>query len=266
MYKKESNDRHKGGFRSGKNKVPSSRIIIGRKPVLEAIEANKNIDKIFIQQSSTGQEIAEIQKLSKQKNIATSYVPIEKLNRFTHAHHQGVVALTALTEYMPLQDVIDFINEKGETPLFALLDGITDTRNLGAIARSAFCFGVHAIIIPISNNAAITEEAIKTSAGALNQISICKTPSVEQAIDTLKLNGIQIVAAALQTDENIDSIDFTIPTAVVLGAEDKGVSSYVLKTADNLFQIPMSGNFDSLNVSVAAGIIFYEANKTSNKK
>ncbi len=264
MQKSGNNFKNKG-FQGNKNKVPASRLIIGRKPVLEALEADKNIDKIFIQQSSAGQEIAEIQKLSKQKNIATSYVPVEKLNRFTKANHQGVIALTALTDYLPLQDIIDQINDNGDTPLLAILDGITDTRNLGAIARSAFCFGVHAIVIPISNNAAITEEAIKTSAGALNNIALCKTPSVEQAIDTLKLNGIQIVASALQTSNSIDNLDFKVPTAIVLGSEDKGVSNYVLKAADNLFQIPMSGNFDSLNVSVAAGIIFYEANKSKVK-
>jgi len=238
--------------------LPKSRLIIGRKPLLEALHSGANIEKIFILQSAAGDEITAIRKAAKEMNIAVSSVPQEKLTRFTQANHQGVVAISGLITYQPLQEVISQAVDKGETPLIVLLDGITDTRNLGAIARSAFCYGAHALVVPSSNNAAITEDGIKASAGALERIPICRMASVEQAVDVLHLNGIQIVATALQASEPIHKIALDMPLAIVMGAEDKGVSNYVLKQADHLVQIPMTGQFDSLNVSVAAGIMLYE--------
>lgn len=194
-------------------------------------------------------------------NIALSLVPQEKLERFTQANHQGVVAIAGLIEYQPLQEIISQAVDKGETPLVVVLDGVTDTRNLGAIARSAHCYGAHALVVPTSNNAAITEEGIKASAGALEHIPVCRIASVEQAVDLLHLNGIQVVATAVQTSAAIHTADLTVPLAIVMGAEDKGVSDFVLKHADHLVHIPMAGNFDSLNVSVAAGIMLYEVNR-----
>jgi len=241
--------------------VPKSRLIIGRKPLLEALHNAQNIEKIFLLQTATGEEISAIRKRARELNIALSLVPQEKLARLTQANHQGVVAIGGLITYQPLQELISQAVDKGETPLIVLLDGITDTRNLGAIARSAYCYGVHALVIPSSNNAAITEEGIKASAGALEHIPVCRIASVEQAVDILKLNGIQIMATSLQSSQPIHSTDLTVPMAIVMGSEDKGVSDFVLKHADHLVRIPMPGNFDSLNVSVAAGIMLYEVHR-----
>ncbi|RQO30729.1 23S rRNA (guanosine(2251)-2'-O)-methyltransferase RlmB [Taibaiella sp. KBW10] len=245
-------------YRNQRTSVPKSRLIVGRKPIIEALNEAVDIEKIFILKTATGDELGVIKNLARKQDITVSYVPTEKLDRFTQANHQGVVAIAGLISYQPLQGVIDLAVDKGETPLFVILDGITDTRNLGAIARSAYGFGAHALVIPSSNNAAITEEGIKTSAGALEKIAICRVASVQQAVDTLKLNGVQIVATTLQTETALADVDLKEPIAIVMGAEDTGVSSYVLKTADHLVKIPMSEHFDSLNVSVAAGIMMYE--------
>jgi 23S rRNA (guanosine2251-2'-O)-methyltransferase len=248
-------------FKKSRPSIPKSRLIIGRKPLLEALQNAVNIEKIFILQTATGEDISSIKKVAREQNIALSLVPLEKLTRFTQANHQGVIAIGGLIEYQPLQEVISQVVDRGETPLVVVLDGITDTRNLGAIARSAYCYGAHALVIPSSNNAAITEEGIKASAGALEHISICRIASVEQAVDLLRLNGIQVVATSLKSSEPITNADLTIPLAIVMGAEDKGVSDFVLKHADHLVRIPMSDNFDSLNVSVAAGIMLYEVHR-----
>lgn len=252
---------NKPPFRKSGSSLPKSRLIIGRKPLLEALQNAVNIEKIFLLQTATGEEINAIKKIAREMNIALSLVPQEKLTRFTQANHQGVVAIAGLVEYQPLQEIISQAVDKGETPLVVLLDGITDTRNLGAIARSAHCYGAHALIVPSSNNAAITEEGIKASAGALEIIPVCRIASVEQAIDILHLNGIQVVATGLKGSATLSETDLTVPMAIVMGSEDKGVSEFVLKHADHLVRIPMAGNFDSLNVSVAAGIMLYEVQR-----
>lgn len=252
---------NKPPYRKSGSSVPKSRLIIGRKPLLEALNNAANIEKIFMLQTATGDEITAIRKKARELNIAFSLVPPEKLTRFTQANHQGIVAIAGLIEYQPLQEIISRAVDKGETPLLVLLDGITDTRNLGAIARSAHCYGAHALIVPSSNNAAITEEGIKVSAGALEHIPVCRIASVEQAIDILHLNGIQVIATGLTESEPLSGTDLTVPLAIVMGAEDKGVSDFVLKHADHLVRIPMAGNFDSLNVSVAAGIMLYEVQR-----
>lgn len=252
---------NKPPFRKTGTSVPKNRLIIGRKPLLEALDNGVNLEKIFLLQTATGEEIGLIRKKSRELGIALSLVPQEKLNRFTQANHQGVVAIAGLIEYQPLQEIISQAVDKGETPLVVLLDGITDTRNLGAIARSAYCYGAHALVIPSSNNAAITEEGIKASAGALERLPVCRVPSVEQAVDVLHLNGIQVVATGLKGSDTLSATDLTVPLAVVMGSEDKGVGDFVLKHADHLVRIPMAGNFDSLNVSVAAGIILYEVQR-----
>src|SRR5690606_26980322 len=173
--------------------------------------------------------------------------------------HQGVVAIGGLISFQPLQETLSSVVDEGKVPLVLVLDGITDTRNLGAIARSAYCYGAHALVIPAGNNAAVTEEAIKTSAGALLHLPVCRVASVQEAIDLLHLNGLQIVATTLQGTGPVSAVRLDVPIAFVLGAEDKGVSPYVLQRADHLSRIPMGDRFDSLNVSVAAGILLYEA-------
>ncbi|MCW3123093.1 MAG: rRNA ((2251)-2-O)-methyltransferase RlmB [Flavipsychrobacter sp.] len=238
---------------------PTLPLLVGRKPVLEALESGTTIEKIFLLRTATGPEINAIKLRAREYNIPISQVPVEKLDYMTKSQHQGIVAWTSLLQYIDLQAGISYVVEKGETPLFLLLDGITDVRNVGAIARSALCCGAQGIILPTSHAASLTEEAIKTSAGALRKILLCRTPSVQQAMDVLRLNGIQILGTQMKGSVPVYESNLTIPTVVVMGAEDTGISKDVLKRADQLIRIPMVANFDSLNVSVAAGMILYEA-------
>lgn len=234
-------------------------LLIGRKPILEALQQGTPIEKIFVLRSATGPEINTIKQLAKEYNVPMSQVPVEKLNNLTKAQHQGVVAWTSLLQYVDLQNAISHVVEQGQTPLFIMLDGVTDVRNVGAIARSALCCGAHGLILPTSSSASLTEEAIKTSAGALRKIMLCRTPSVPQAIDVLRLNGIQVLGTQMLGSIPVYESDMTGPSCVVMGAEDTGISKDVIKRAEQLIRIPMANDFDSLNVSVAAGMILYEA-------
>lgn len=239
--------------------VRSLPLLIGRKPVLEALEQGTPVEKIFLLRTAMGPEIQSIKQIAREQNVPISQVPAEKLQGMTKAQHQGVVAWTSLLQYVDLQAAISHVVDQGKTPLFMLLDGVTDVRNVGAIARSALCCGAQGLILPTSHAASLTEEAIKTSAGALRKIMLCRTPSVQQAMDVLRLNGIQILGTQMQGSIPVYEADLSIPSAVVMGAEDTGISKEVIKRADQLIRIPMATNFDSLNVSVAAGMILYEA-------
>jgi len=234
-------------------------LLVGRKPVLEALEQGVTIEKIFLLRTANGEDINRIKVRARELNIPISQVPVEKLDYLTKVQHQGIVAWTSLLQYVELQAGISYVVEKGEVPLFLLLDGITDVRNVGAIARSALCCGAQGIILPASHAASLTEDAIKTSAGALRKIMLCRTPSVPQAMDVLRLNGIQVLGTQMKGSVPVYESDLTIPSVIVMGAEDTGISKDVLKRADQLIRIPMVNNFDSLNVSVAAGMILYEA-------
>ncbi|MEI8278786.1 MAG: 23S rRNA (guanosine(2251)-2'-O)-methyltransferase RlmB [Bacteroidota bacterium] len=241
--------------------VRSLPLLIGRKPILEALQQGITIEKLFVLRSATGPEIGTIKQLARERNVPISQVPIEKLQGMTQAQHQGVIAWTSLLQYIDLQAAISHVVEAGEVPLFVLLDGVTDVRNVGAIARSALCCGAQGLILPTSHAASLNEDAIKTSAGALRNIMLCRIPSVEQAIDVLRLNGIQVLGTQMKGSIPVYECDMTIPTTIVMGAEDTGISKDVLKRADYLIRIPMSGTFDSLNVSVATGMILYEASR-----
>jgi 23S rRNA (guanosine2251-2'-O)-methyltransferase len=236
-------------------------LITGRQPLIEAIRSGRAIDKILFQQNTSGESIGEIRKLAKENNIPIQQVPPEKFYSLTKANHQGVIAFAALIQYMGLQEVIDLVLSEGQVPLFIMLDGVTDVRNMGAIARSAVCCGAHALIIPDKGIAALNEEALKSSAGALERINVCRVGSLLKAIDTLHLNGIKVFTSEMDAAKNVFEIDFSEPCCMVMGSEDKGVQPYISKAADDRFKIPMAVNFDSLNVSVAAGIILYEAMK-----
>ena len=234
-------------------------LLVGRKPVMEALQQGTGIEKVFLLRSASGPEINAIKQLCKENNIPISQVPVEKLDSMTKTQHQGVVAWTSLLQYIDLQAGISHIVEQGKVPLFVLLDGVTDVRNVGAIARSALCCGAQALILPTSHAASLTEEAIKTSAGALRKILLCRIPSVQQAVDVLRLNGIQVLGTQMKGSIPIYDCDFTIPTVIVMGAEDTGISKDVIRRADQLIRIPMAADFDSLNVSVATGMILYES-------
>lgn len=238
-----------------------SSLIIGRQPVIEALNSGKPIERIFMLRTATGDIIPQIKELAAANNIPINVVPVEKLNGLTQANHQGIVAIAGNVTYLDLQDVISHVTEQGETPLFLILDGITDVRNIGAIARSAVCCGAQAIIIPDKGIAALNEEAVKSSAGALEKIAVCRVNSLLKAIDTLHLNGIKVMASEMETELKLYDCDLKEPVAVIMGSEDKGVYPALIKASDILFRIPMAGNFESFNVSVAAGIIMYEALK-----
>lgn len=241
--------------------VKQSSLIIGRQPLVEALQSGKAIDKILLQKNTSGEVINTIRQLSRDQNIPIQVVPVEKLNGLTKASHQGVVAFAARVQYMDLQQVIDHVVSNGELPLFLMLDGVTDVRNIGAIARSAICCGAQAIIIPDKGVGALNEEAMKSSAGALEQIHICRVNSLLKAVDTLHLNGIKVFTSEMRAAENVFELPFTDPCCIIMGDEGKGVQPYLAKAADHFFKIPMAGTFDSFNVSVATGIILYEAMK-----
>jgi 23S rRNA (guanosine2251-2'-O)-methyltransferase len=241
--------------------MKKSQLIIGRQPLMETIRSGRAVDKILLQRNTAGESIAEIRQLAREYNIPVQVVPIEKLDSLTRANHQGVIAFAGLVQYMDLQQVIDHVVGAGGTPLFMMLDGVTDVRNIGAIARSALCCGAQALVIPDKGTGALNEEAMKSSAGALERIHICRVASLLKAVDTLHLNGIKVFTSEMNASKKIFELPLTEPCCIVMGSEDKGVQPYIHKAADEHFTIPMAGDFDSFNVSVAAGIILYEAMK-----
>jgi 23S rRNA (guanosine2251-2'-O)-methyltransferase len=241
--------------------IKKSQLIIGRQPLIETIRSGRPVDKILLQRNTAGETIAEIRQLAREYNIPVQVVPIEKLGSLTRANHQGVVAFAGLVQYMDLQQVIDHTVSSGRVPLFVMLDGVTDVRNIGAIARSALCCGAQALIIPDKGTGALNEEAMKSSAGALEQIQVCRVDSLLKAVDTLHLNGIRVFTSEMNAEKRVFELSLADPCCIVMGSEDKGVQAYIRKAADERFTIPMSGDFDSFNVSVAAGIILYEALK-----
>ena len=237
----------------------SNNQVFGRHPVIEAINSGKTIDKVLLQQDVAGEMAREIRKLCKEKFIPLQMVPKERLNRFVRGNHQGVMCWISLIEYQSLEDILPTIYEKSEVPLILLLDGVTDVRNFGAIARSAEVLGAHAIVIPRKKSAQITPDAIKTSAGALLEIPVCREPSIIAAMEFLQKSGVQIYASDLKSRWEMKDVDFSVPCALIIGAEDRGVSRSLLQIVDKTFIIPQVGKTDSLNVSVATGIMLYEA-------
>lgn len=238
-----------------------SSLLAGKKAVLDAIESGKAIDRIYISSKIHNDSLRDIKSLASQKNVPINYVPVEKLNSFNLENHDGIVALISKVQYQELQQVISWVVEKGETPLFLILDGITDIRNIGGIARTAYCTGVQAIIIPDKGVGALNEDAILTSAGALEKVLVCRVNSLMKAVDELHLNGIKVLASEMTATKNIFDIDFKEPVAIVMGSEEKGIYPALMKVCDERFNIPMANNFESLNVSVATGMILYEAMK-----
>ena len=241
-----------------------SNIIFGRHPVLEAIHSGKTIDKVIMQQGFKGPLEKEIRQICKAHQIPTQLLPKERITRIVPGNHQGVIAFLSLIEYQKLEHILPLLYEQSKVPLFLLLDGITDVRNFGAIARTAEVMGVHAIVIPRKKSAQINADAIKTSAGALLKIPVCRESSIVASIDYLQQSGVQILASDLQANTLIGKMDFTLPSALVIGAEDRGVSPSILKTVDQQFKIPQVGETDSLNVSVATGMMLYEVIRQRN--
>ena len=235
------------------------RFIFGIHSVLEAIQAGKEIDKILIRRDGGSDQLKKIRSLVSSRAIPVQTVPVEKLNRLTSGNHQGVVAWLAVISYSPIESILPTIFEAGEDPLILLLDGVSDVRNFGAIARSAECAGVHAIVIPASGSAAVNADAMKTSAGALNRVPVCRVRNLHQTVRYLRESGLSIVAATEKAERILYETDMTGPVGIIMGSEERGVSAEVLKMADHWVSIPMKGNIASLNVSVAAGIMLFEA-------
>lgn len=248
-------------FRQQQHRPKKNTLVIGRKAVTEALQSGKQLERIYMQTTIHGDAIDDIRKLAERLLVPVNKVPVEKLNGFNISNHEGVVAVISKIQYHDLQDIISFIVEKGEVPLFLILDGITDIRNIGAIARSAFCFGVNAIIIPDKGVGALNEDAILTSAGALEKIPVCRVNSLIKTVDELHQNGIMVFASEMTAAKRLFDLELKEPCALVMGGEEHGVYPALMKVCDEQFQIPMSGDFDSLNVSVATGIILYEAMK-----
>jgi 23S rRNA (guanosine2251-2'-O)-methyltransferase len=242
--------------------MKKSHLIIGRQPLIETIRSGRAVDKILFQRNVSGESIADIRELAREHQIPIQVVPPEKMGALTKANHQGVIAFAGLVQYMDLQQVIDHTVAAGSSPLFVMLDGITDVRNIGAIARSALCCGAQALIIPDKGVGALNEEAMKSSAGALERINVCRVSSLLKAVDTLHMNGIRVFTSEMKATTKVFELPLAEPCCMVMGSEDKGVQPYIRKAADEFFSIPMAGDFDSFNVSVAAGIILYEAMKS----
>ena len=238
-----------------------SSLVIGKDAVREAIKSRKQLDRIYLQNNVQGKWAEEIKRLASQHSVPINKVPAEKFSGFNISNHEGVVAQIAKVQYHELQDIISFVVEKGEPPLFLILDGITDIRNIGGIARTAYCCGVHAIIIPEKGIGALNEDAILTSAGALEKIPVCRINSLMKAVDELHLNGIKVFASEMTAQKNLFDCGFKEPCAVVMGNEEKGIYPALIKICDEKFKIPMAGDFESLNVSVATGMILYEVMK-----
>src|ERR1700744_1540382 len=237
----------------------SNQLVFGLRAVIEAIRAGKEIESLYIQRGLGGELLHELKGLLNEYNVTAQQVPVEKLNRITMKNHQGVVAFISPIIYQKIEDIIPQIFERGEVPLILILDSITDVRNMGAIARTAECAGVHAIVIPAKGSAQINPDAIKTSAGALYKIPVCRHADFMQTMRFLQESGLQLVCCTEKTDDYIYKPDFTTPTAIIMGSEEDGVRNDIIRIADHLAKIPMYGEIESLNVSVATGIILYEA-------
>lgn len=234
--------------------------IFGLRAIIEAIESGRNIDKVLIRKDLAGGDLSrELLAKVKEYGVVSQRVPVERLNRITMKNHQGAIALLSPVAYSRLENIVPMLYEEGRTPLLLVLDGVTDTRNFGAIGRSADCAGVDAIVIPRHNSATVTPDAMKTSAGGLFYVPVCREKDCVEAVKYLKLNGYRIVAATEKGNSSYTEADYTVPVAIVMGSEDKGISDEVLRLCDDLASIPILGNIESLNVAVAAGVMLYEA-------
>ncbi len=232
--------------------------IYGIRAVIEAIRAEEPVEKVFIQKGLKGALSKELEDLVRKSGIPISYVPLQKINKLTRNNHQGVVATISPVSFLTMEELTDRVLAKNTTPLLLLLDGVSDVRNFGAIIRTAECSGVDGIIVPKKGSAPITGDTVKTSAGAAFRIPIAKTDHIKDAVFYLKASGITVVAATEKTNNLVYDVDLKGPTAIIMGAEDTGISPSILKEADHLAKLPLLGEIGSLNVSVACGVFLYE--------
>jgi len=241
-------------------KIPEN-LIYGKFPIKEAIESGKKIDKLLIQSGATHPTIKEIIQTAHQTGVPYQFVPEIKLKKLTNATHQGIVAFLSLIEYASLEDILSQVYDAGEMPLILFLDGLKDVRNFGAIVRTALGIGVHAVVIPEGGSVAVTADAIKTSAGALHKVPVCRVKYIHDGLNYVKDQGLSIVSSALKNSSEITEVDLNIPLAIVMGSEEEGVQNSVLKLSDYIIRIPQSDSLQSYNVSVATGMILYEVHR-----
>lgn len=239
--------------------------IFGIRAILEAINAGREIDKVFIQKDAQGDLMRQLLSALKKHNINYSYVPAEKLNRLTPHNHQGAVATIAPIKFHSLEAMVEMVLESGKTPLFLILDQLSDARNFGAIIRTAECTGVNGIIVQKQGSAPVNGDTVKTSAGAVFNVPICKVEHIKDAIFHLQGSGIKTVAATEKTDDTIYDINLSVPVAIIMGSEDRGINPSVLKIVDEKAKLPMFGTISSLNVSVACGAFLYETVRQRRK-
>lgn len=239
-------------------------MIFGIRAVIEAAEAGKDIDKVLVKRELSGELFKELQEVLRRYEIPMQKVPLERIDRVTRKNHQGVVAFTSAVTYQKLDQIVPFLYEQGKTPLIIVLDGITDVRNFGAIARTCEVAGVDAIVIPARGSVSVNGDAIKTSAGALHSIPVCRENNLKEAVVFLRNSGIKVVAASEKAARNYTGTDMSVPVAILMGSEDEGVSPEILRVCDELVKIPQFGTIQSLNVSVAAGVMIYEAVRQRN--
>ncbi|MBN2237175.1 MAG: 23S rRNA (guanosine(2251)-2'-O)-methyltransferase RlmB [Bacteroidales bacterium] len=241
--------------------MDTQQMIFGLRAIIEAIQEGKEIDKVFIQKGLRGELYLELFALIKARDIPYSLVPIEKVNRFTRKNHQGVVAFTTSIEYQKIENLIPLLYEQGKVPFILVLDRITDVRNFGALARTAECAGVDAILIPARGGAAINADAMKTSAGALHKIPVCRAKYLQDDLRFLKESGLKIVGVSEKAQNAYFQQNYSGPIALMLGSEEDGISEAYLPLLNDFVKIPMLGTIESLNVSVAGGILMFEASK-----
>ncbi len=239
-------------------------MVFGTRAVMEAIKAGREIEKIYIQAGLSNDLIRELINIASASKVPYSFIPQQKLNSMSSKNHQGVICLLSIVQYAPLEAIIDRCYEQGREPFFLILDRITDVRNFGAIARTVECAGLDAIIIGEKGNAPISADAMKTSAGALNHLPVCRVKDMPKTFRLLKDNGIQVVACTEKAEETLYEMQLNSPLALVIGSEEDGISPEMLKAADHLAKIPIKGKIASLNVSVAAGVAIYEAVRQRN--
>ncbi|PTN08117.1 23S rRNA (guanosine(2251)-2'-O)-methyltransferase RlmB [Mangrovibacterium marinum] len=236
----------------------SDDMIFGIRAVIEAINSGKEVDKVLLQKGERGDLFKEAFDLIRQHQIPFQYVPVEKLNRITRKNHQGVIAFISPVSFYDIENLLPGLFEEGKNPVILVLDQVTDVRNFGAIVRTAECAGVHAVLVPDKGAARINADAVKTSAGALHLMPVCRTRDLKKSVLFLQQSGLKVIAATEKSSENYIKSDYTGPVAIVMGSEEFGIDRQILDLADDRVQIPILGNIQSLNVSVAAGLLVYE--------
>ena len=238
--------------------IDKSQVVFGIRAVIEAIESGKQVDKVLMKKDLGGELARELLSVTREYNVPVQRVPVERINKVTRKNHQGVIAFMAAVDYYHVDDIVPALYDEGINPLVVVLDGVTDVRNFGAIARTCECAVVNCIVIPERNSVSVNADAVKTSAGALNYLPVCRERNLVKAVQYLRDSGFKVMGASEKTDLNYTKADFTGPVAIVLGAEDTGISTDVLKLCDTLVAIPEFGQINSINVSVAGGIMIYE--------